>query len=154
MQELNQIHSLLQTINACKKKLTAKTNLCFPPIRSTTNGKKSSLLITNYNLADYRSKCVLTGILKFRLELDLAYKEPITFLKMDIEGSEINALLGAKEHVVNDKPRLAVCTYHNYSHLWQAMQTIRQLRPDYRFYLRFYGKEGSVTESEHVLYAI
>ncbi|MBP5222809.1 MAG: FkbM family methyltransferase [Lachnospiraceae bacterium] len=86
--------------------------------------------------------------------LDEDITEPITFLKMDIEGSEINALLGAKEHIVNDKPRLAVCTYHNYSHLWQAMQTIRQLRPDYRFYLRFYGKEGSVTESEHVLYAI
>ncbi|MBQ8116580.1 MAG: FkbM family methyltransferase [Lachnospiraceae bacterium] len=86
--------------------------------------------------------------------LDQDIKEPISFLKMDIEGSELDAIAGAEEHICADKSILAICTYHHYEHLWEVMQEIKRLRPDYKFYMRFYGNEGSVAESEHVLYAV
>ncbi len=46
--------------------------------------------------------------------LDTLIKEPIDFLKMDIEGSELDALFGAKEVIKNSpKMKLAACTYHS-----------------------------------------
>ncbi len=35
-----------------------------------------------------------------------------TFIKMDIEGAEYNALLGAKETIIHNNPLLARCIYH------------------------------------------
>ena len=39
--------------------------------------------------------------------------EHIDFLKMDIEGAEIDALLGAKRVLLNSNARVAVCCYHH-----------------------------------------
>lgn len=43
--------------------------------------------------------------------------ENISFLKMDIEGEEINALYGAKETFKNSKGiKCAICSYHHHGH--------------------------------------
>ena len=86
--------------------------------------------------------------------LDDDIKERITFLKMDIEGSEINALLGAKAHVVKDHPKLAICTYHHYEHLWEIPKLIKSINPDYKLYLRYNGTIDGIMASEHVVYAV
>ena len=44
--------------------------------------------------------------------LDDDIKEPIHMIKMDIEGAEKNALLGAKRHIKEDKPQLFISAYH------------------------------------------
>lgn len=46
--------------------------------------------------------------------LDSLIKEPVDFIKMDIEGNEWDALLGA-ENVINESNglRLAICSYHS-----------------------------------------
>ncbi len=75
--------------------------------------------------------------------------EKITFIKMDIEGAELNALLGAKEIIKKQKPKLAICVYHKPSDMWEIPDLLLELNPKYTFKLRHYGPSAYET----VLYA-
>jgi len=59
-----------------------------------------------------------------------------TFIKLDVEGSENEALLGASEIIKRRKPKLAVCAYHLTEDVYTLPQTIMSIRDDYRFALR------------------
>ncbi|MDR2357949.1 MAG: FkbM family methyltransferase [Oscillospiraceae bacterium] len=59
-----------------------------------------------------------------------------TFIKMDIEGAEREALLGSKEIIRKVKPKLAICAYHKPEDIYELPRTIREIRDDYRFCLR------------------
>jgi FkbM family methyltransferase len=74
-----------------------------------------------------------------------------TLVKMDIEGSEIEALEGARRLLEADRPRLAVCVYHRPDHLWRIPLLLSSWREldGYSFYLRSHGFNGFDT----VLYA-
>jgi FkbM family methyltransferase len=64
-----------------------------------------------------------------------------TYIKMDIEGAEPEALLGATDLLRSHYPVLAVCTYHRSEHLWEIPALIRSIAPDYNLYLRRYAEE-------------
>jgi len=72
------------------------------------------------------------------------------FIKMDIEGAEIDTILGAKELIKNKKPALAICVYHEQNHFWKVPELISEIRNDYKIYLRHYS-EGDL---ETVMYFI
>lgn len=74
----------------------------------------------------------------------------ISFIKMDIEGSELEALEGAKETIVKDKPDLAICIYHKNEDIIDIPNYILKLNPEYKFYIRHY----SCYNTETVLYAV
>lgn len=59
-----------------------------------------------------------------------------TYLKMDIEGSEIATLMGAAQQIREHTPVLAVCAYHRQSDLWKIPLLIQSIQPDYSFFLR------------------
>jgi FkbM family methyltransferase len=59
-----------------------------------------------------------------------------TFIKMDIEGSEREALMGAKDVIRRGKPKLAICAYHKPEDVYDLPQAIMAMRDDYRFALR------------------
>ena len=77
-----------------------------------------------------------------RIEADsldnLLGKAPLTFLKMDVEGSESRAILGSANAIRRHKPKLMVSAYHRSEDLFALPQQIAAIRPDYRFYLRHY----------------
>jgi len=74
-----------------------------------------------------------------------------TLIKMDIEGAEIEALLGAKELIQAYKPGLAISAYHTPEHLWQIPILLHELfKENYRFYLRAHAYNCFDT----VLYAL
>lgn len=73
-----------------------------------------------------------------------------TFIKMDVEGSEYQALVGAKNTIRRSHPRLAICVYHKLEDIWEIPLLIQSIDPDYVFYLRHY----SFADNETVLYAI
>jgi len=71
--------------------------------------------------------------------LDEDITEPITVLKMDIEGAEQAAIRGAAGHIRNDRPKMALSVYHNNEDLWKIPRMIDELCPGCRFYLRYHG---------------
>lgn len=64
-----------------------------------------------------------------------------TIIKMDIEGAEPDALLGARHIIEKDAPVLAICLYHAQEHLWQVPLLIQTLNSTYDFFLRRYADE-------------
>lgn len=78
--------------------------------------------------------------------LDDDIKESVSFIKMDIEGAERDALLGAQNIIREQKPKLAVCLYHGYDELWSLPRLIEGITPEYEFYLRHYGDNIFPTE--------
>ncbi len=55
---------------------------------------------------------------------------------MDVEGAEVEALVGAKNLICNNKPDLAICLYHKISHLWEIVLLVHSWNLGYNFYLR------------------
>ena len=70
---------------------------------------------------------------------------PPTFIKMDIEGMEIEALRGAEKLIREHHPQLAICVYHDMSHIWRIPLLLREFYGGYRFYLRNYQYMGLET---------
>lgn len=61
-----------------------------------------------------------------------------TYIKMNIEGSEIKALKGAEQTIKTFKPRLAIAGYHKTRDLWEIPMLIKSFSPDYKINLRSY----------------
>ena len=76
-------------------------------------------------------------------------RDKVGFIKMDIEGAELNALHGAKAVLMRDKPFLAISVYHIPGDMLVIMDYLHHLVPEYYFWLRHY----SPSSSETVLYA-
>ena len=83
-------------------------------------------------------------------QLDNIINQTVSFIKMDIEGSEKDALLGAKRIIAEYKPKLAICIYHQIEDFWKVPLLMKSLNPDYRLYIRNY--EDRIDET--VCYAI
>jgi FkbM family methyltransferase len=81
---------------------------------------------------------------------ELFLNTPVTFIKMDIEGAEYDALMGGRQVIERDLPILAICVYHTQSDIWRIPLLIRSLVPEYHFFLRSYDGDGFQT----VLYAV
>jgi FkbM family methyltransferase len=64
-----------------------------------------------------------------------------TLIKMDIEGAEPSALMGARKIVQRNMPVMAICLYHAQEHLWQIPLLIQSISNDYNFFLRRYSDE-------------
>jgi FkbM family methyltransferase len=71
--------------------------------------------------------------------LDNDIQEPITFLKMDIEGAEYEAINGARCQIKKNKPKMAISVYHSNDDLWRIARLIDSISPDYKYYMRFNG---------------
>lgn len=82
--------------------------------------------------------------------LDSVIKGRVTFIKMDIEGAELKALMGAKELIRKYRPKLAICIYHKAEDMWEIPTYIKELIPAYKLYIRHYSNY----ECETVLYAV
>lgn len=73
-----------------------------------------------------------------------------TFLKMDIEGEEYSALLGAKKMIHAYRPDLAICVYHIIDDFFRIPLLLDSWNLGYKFYLRGH----SSCCMENVLYAV
>jgi FkbM family methyltransferase len=65
-----------------------------------------------------------------------------TFIKMDIEGAEYDALNGARHSIKKNLPVLAISVYHQPDDLWRIPLLIQSFSGQYRFFLRPHNEEG------------
>ena len=68
--------------------------------------------------------------------------EKATFIKMDIEGAELKALIGAKNTILKYRPRLAISLYHKPQDIIEIPNYILDLVPDYNLKIRQYNPDG------------
>ncbi len=76
------------------------------------------------------------GVPVFFDSVDNVVNEPVSFIKMDIEGAELNAIDGARKTIEMFKPKLYVCAYHRNEDFFALPGKILSIRNDYRIYLR------------------
>lgn len=77
--------------------------------------------------------------------LDLAVAEPVSVIKMDLEGWELTALAGCERHIRDDRPKLAIAVYHRASDFRTVWRYARSIHPDYKVFLRHYTQGWSET---------
>lgn len=75
---------------------------------------------------------------------------PVSYIKMDIEGMELNCLKGAENIIKKYSPKLSVCIYHNKEDILEIPYYLKSINPNYKFYLRHHNWGATET----VLYAI
>lgn len=134
-------------------------------LKNNVNSKKVS--VNNFALSD----CVYTAFIKnYNNENSLIFdnnynnnynqidvnfidnlniSDEITFIKIDTEGYEKRIIDGAKNTILKYKPVLAVAVYHNISDFWELPLFLKEMLPDYTFYLRSY-----MNLYETILYAV
>lgn len=81
---------------------------------------------------------------------EIVYDKRPTFIKMDIEGAEQEALGGCERILKEFKPKLAVCVYHKPEDLFEIPIFIKKANPKYQLFLRQYAN----SRTETVLYAL
>ena len=137
-----------KNLNVCKKRLSKVENIELYPYGlwnkreniSFSAGKSGSSRI-QYG-EDDMIECI-------SLDEILDQKE-VSYIKMDIEGAEMNALVGARDTIKHFRPKLAICVYHEQDDIYRIPEYLLKLIPDYQLYLRHY----SMGTLETVLYAI
>jgi FkbM family methyltransferase len=73
---------------------------------------------------------------------------PVTFIKADVEGMELELLAGARTTIQAFRPRLALSIYHDPAHLYAIPLYLNALVPEYRMAIRHH----STNSFETVLY--
>ena len=74
----------------------------------------------------------------------------IEFIKLDVEGAEMDSILGAEESINRFRPKLAISLYHKPDDLFEIIQYMKQEFPFYALYLDHYTIHGEET----VLYCL
>lgn len=81
---------------------------------------------------------------------ETVYDREPTYIKMDIEGAEQEALKGSRKIIRTYKPKLAVSLYHKPEDMFEIPMMVKELNPGYRLYVRQYTDAWYDT----VLYAL
>ncbi len=70
------------------------------------------------------------------IRIDSLGDEKISLIKMDIEGSELDAICGAEKTISTLRPKLYICAYHRNEDMFSIPLAIKKIRSDYKFYFR------------------
>lgn len=111
-------------------------------IFNTVVGSKSSEC-NFYQGLGYASQCSPLGeIVLHKQTIDELNLSP-TFLKLHLEGWELDALKGAKETINKYRPIIVATSYHNYQGIWELPEWLMNNLTNYIFYLRVHSWCGT-----------
>ena len=105
---------------------------------------RGSSLITNGNAENLQKVTVLS--------IDSHFDDiPLSYIKFDVEGAELEAIAGARNIIKRTKPKLNIALYHKAEDLFKLPLLIKDINPDYKFYLR---KHPSIPAWDINLYCV
>jgi FkbM family methyltransferase len=119
--------------SVCKQKLAGLPNICMWPIGASDAKGKAS-----FTASGSKSGISPDGPITIELDCldDLLSLDP-TFIKMDIEGAELPAIMGATR-IIRHRPRMAVCAYHRPGDFWRIPKQVLAIFPNFDLYMRHY----------------
>jgi len=91
-----------------------------------------------------------TVVLEVKALDDLLQNKKVTFIKMDIEGAETDALNGSWNIIEKNRPKLAICIYHKMEDMVNIPLMLMERLDNYSFYIRHYNCD----QIETVFYCI
>jgi FkbM family methyltransferase len=116
---------------------------------SGLSDRRTKLAFTRTGITD--GKLTETGESSVEVTaIDDVVTEEVTFIKLDIEGYEKEAIVGAERQIRNNLPLIALAVYHKASDPWSLPLQISALNSSYKFYLRHYTQVAFET----VVYAV
>ena len=62
--------------------------------------------------------------------------DKVSFIKFDVEGSELEAIEGARETILRDRPVMKIACYHRSEDVFTLIRKVLSIRPDYKVYMR------------------
>lgn len=131
----------LKNMDIAKSKLSEYENISF--LQKGLSNKKDTV---RFSIGGSASVISADGEIEIKVDaLDDMIGGKVTFIKMDIEGTEGLAIDGARQTIATSHPKLAICVYHKPDDMWKIAEQVLSIREDYKVYLRHYT-EG-VTET-------
>jgi len=110
-----------------KERLAKYNNIVFHQL-----GLSNTKATLRFDTGGSSSKISQEGDVTIEVDrLDDIIDEKVTFIKMDIEGAEPQAIDGARETIAKYHPKLAISVYHRKDDLWAIAQQILAIREDY-----------------------
>ncbi|RKM60415.1 FkbM family methyltransferase [Butyrivibrio sp. CB08] len=110
--------------------------------RTDDNKGSGSKFTTGKNTDDKDSTKIIA--------LDDFLNGEVSFIKADVESYEWQVIRGAEHIIKQQKPKLAICIYHNVFDFIQIPGLIKKLSADYKLYVR----QQAASWSETILYAV
>lgn len=68
----------------------------------------------------------------------LAGSDGVTYIKMDIEGEELNAVAGAADTIRRHSPKMLISCYHRTEDIITIPKAVNDMKKDYRLYMRHF----------------
>lgn len=140
-----------ESLEILKNNLSQFPNIIFKKKAAINENKdlyfNVSKVDNSANMIDENGEIKVEGV-----SIDNDINEKITMIKMDIEGSEKKALIGSKNHIMSETPKLLISIYHGHNDLVEIPRLIKEINHNYNFYLRYYGNH--IFPTEIVLLAI
>ena len=122
------------------KKLTEcadSLNIPVTCVNALISDECGTAMITNSRGRGTRAAKTNTGREIAKVTVDsLEDGKNASFIKFDVEGSEIAAIEGAGNTIRNNKPQLKIACYHKSEDLFAIPEKVFEIRDDYRIFMR------------------
>jgi hypothetical protein len=69
------------------------------------------------------------------ITIDSLGLDNVSFIKFDVEGSELSALEGAKDTINRFRPVMKIACYHRSEDVFTLVQKVLEIRSDYKIYM-------------------
>ncbi|MDH5358802.1 MAG: FkbM family methyltransferase [Gammaproteobacteria bacterium] len=141
----------LSNLNQLKSRLAALTNLDNNKIHLDNHALGSKKSVSQFfDGAGYASQITMIGNKQVDVVPFDSLDIPVSFMKLHLEGTELDALQGAKHALLRYRPIVAMTSYHNQLGLYEMAQWLMETLSGYRFIYRMHSGCGTGA----VIYAI